>query len=171
MKAEEKCPICKYEFSGCQCCFGGSTHPDRSKRREVVLDHLYLLSPNQLNHVLKLQERWQTSYGDDEKNAIVEELKNQKSPNVVVIESFINYDDINIMCQDYDEANRVLQYIYEILNTYDIVTVADLYDIIGKSSPYTSHNYGWTKLIGVQKIETRFPKGVNLKFPKAIPLK
>lgn len=71
----EKCPICKYDISMCQCMFGGSCHPDRSKRRTVVIDHLYLLSPKQIEHIINLQRKWQTSYGDDEKNRIVEELK------------------------------------------------------------------------------------------------
>lgn len=70
-----KCPICKYELGYCQCLFGGSAHPDRSKRRTVVLDHLYLLTEEQIAHIIKLQKHWQTSYGDDEKNKIVDELK------------------------------------------------------------------------------------------------
>ena len=74
-RTEEKCPICKYNISRCQCMFGGSCHPNRSKRCEVVIDHLYLLSPKQIEHIITLQRKWQTSYGDDEKNRIVEELK------------------------------------------------------------------------------------------------
>lgn len=70
-----KCPICKYELGYCQCLFGGSAHPDRSKRRMVVLDHLYLLTDEQIAHIIKLQKHWQTSYGDGEKNKIVDELK------------------------------------------------------------------------------------------------
>ena len=72
---QDKCPICKYDISMCQCMFGGSAHPDRSKRREVVLDHLYLFSPKQIEHIISLQRRWQTSYGDDERTRIFEELK------------------------------------------------------------------------------------------------
>lgn len=71
----EECPICRYKISGCQCRYGGSAHPDRRKRMEVVKDHLYLLSRKQLNHIVKLQKYWQTSYGDDEKNRIFKELK------------------------------------------------------------------------------------------------
>lgn len=71
---EEKCPICKYDISVCQCMFGGSAHPDRSKRREVVLDHLYLFSQTQIKHIISLQRHWQTSYGDEEKNKILEAL-------------------------------------------------------------------------------------------------
>ena len=29
---KELCPICKYEFDMCQCRYGGTAHPDRSKR-------------------------------------------------------------------------------------------------------------------------------------------
>lgn len=39
-----KCPICDYELGMCQCLFAGGCHPDRTKIREVVLDHLYLLT-------------------------------------------------------------------------------------------------------------------------------
>ena len=72
---KEKCPICKYDISKCQCMFGGSAHPDRSKRRDVVTDHLYLFSAKQIEHIVKLQRRWDTSYGDVEKNEILAELK------------------------------------------------------------------------------------------------
>lgn len=75
-KAEEEyCPICNYKISQCQCVFGGSAHPDRSKRKDVVKDHLYLLSPTQLKHLIELEEFWRTSYSDDEKTAIYEDLK------------------------------------------------------------------------------------------------
>ena len=70
-----KCPICGYELKYCQCCFGGSAHPDRSKRREVVQDHLYLLNAEQLAHLIKLQAFWQTSYGDDEKTELLKEYE------------------------------------------------------------------------------------------------
>ena len=74
-KVGEKCPICKYDISMCQCLFGGSCHPDRSKRRMVVIGHLYLFSSKQINHIIELQRFWQTSYSDNEKNLILEELK------------------------------------------------------------------------------------------------
>lgn len=74
---ETICPICKYNVSRCQCMFSGSCHPDRSKVRTVVTDHLYLLSPEQLEHVIDLQRRWQISYGDEEKNKILDELKGE----------------------------------------------------------------------------------------------
>lgn len=71
----DKCPICSYPLDHCQCLFEGNAHPDRNKEREVVLDHLYLLSEAQLRHVIKLEEHWRMSYTDRERTAILERLK------------------------------------------------------------------------------------------------
>lgn len=75
IEPRDYCPICKYEFGYCQCRFGGSAHPDRSKRRQVVLDHLYLLSEKQLEHIIKLESQLQVSYGDEERTQILKELE------------------------------------------------------------------------------------------------
>lgn len=73
------CPICNYPLDWCQCRYSGSAHPDRSKRREVVQDHLYLLSNEQIEHLKKMQSYWSTSYIDEEKNKILKELENDNS--------------------------------------------------------------------------------------------
>lgn len=70
----DKCPICNCPLDMCQCKFSGSAHPDRSKRMEVVVDHLYLFSPEQINHVIALQKWWNISYGDREREKIRKEL-------------------------------------------------------------------------------------------------
>lgn len=76
----ELCPICGYELSkNCQCLFGGTAHPDRSLRRKVVLDHLYLFSPKQIQHIIDLQRHWQTSYSDERKTIILDALKEKYS--------------------------------------------------------------------------------------------
>ena len=67
-----KCPICEYE--SCQCIYAGNAHPDRYKRRQVVLDHLYLLSDKEIRHIQWLQAYWQTSYEGPEKEAIREKF-------------------------------------------------------------------------------------------------
>ena len=70
----EKCPICEYTISGCQCLYSGSAHPDRHDKRRVVLDHLYLLSPAQVQHVISLEKHWKISYADEILNAILKKL-------------------------------------------------------------------------------------------------
>lgn len=71
------CPICKYRLFECQCRFAGSAHPDREKEREVVLDHLYLLSDAQLKHVIQLEKWWQISYGDEDRSKVLNRLKKE----------------------------------------------------------------------------------------------
>lgn len=77
---KEKCPICDYDIEHCQCRFGGSAHPDRSKREKVVKDHLYLFSYKQVRHIIKLERYWRTSYLDEEKEKIREELEREYNP-------------------------------------------------------------------------------------------
>lgn len=71
-----KCPICGYRLEECQCLYSGSCHPDRSKREEVVLHNLYLLSQEQLKHIISVQKAQRCSYEDKEKSQILTELKN-----------------------------------------------------------------------------------------------
>ena len=72
---KELCPVCKYELETCQRLYSGSVHPDRYKRYEVVIDNLYLLTETQLRHIIFLQQFWRASYIDDEKDKILQELK------------------------------------------------------------------------------------------------
>ncbi len=73
-----KCPICDYELEMCQCLFAGDYHPDRTKIREVVLDHLYLLTDEQIKHIQYLEKYWDTSYIDEEKEEIKHKLMENK---------------------------------------------------------------------------------------------
>lgn len=71
----EKCPICEYELHECQCIFGGNAHPDRSTRIRIVKDHLEMLSPKQVGHLITLEEWWNTSYGDKKYSDEYEKFK------------------------------------------------------------------------------------------------
>ena len=77
-KTMNVCPICEYRFQDCQCRFSGSAHPDRSKRARVVSDHIYLLTDAQIDHLRKVQEWWQISYGDEDMNRILSKLKGEQ---------------------------------------------------------------------------------------------
>ena len=71
---ENTCPICKYDFENCQCRFAGNAHPDRQIRRRAVLDHLQYLYDEQIDHIRKVQDWWNTS-GEGEYQQVVDELK------------------------------------------------------------------------------------------------
>lgn len=78
-KMMDKCPICNYPLHQCQCLFGGNAHPDRNEERQVVLDHLYLLSEAQLQHVINLEKHWCMSYVDDKRTKILARLRSDKN--------------------------------------------------------------------------------------------
>lgn len=75
--SKKNCPICDYPFDMCQCRFGGSAHPDRSKRARAVADHIYLLSDEQIGHLKQVQKWWDIVYADKEMNQILAELERE----------------------------------------------------------------------------------------------
>ena len=78
-----------------------------------------------------------------------------------------NHDDI--ILETRGEAEEVLTRMDELIDTYGVVSVADLYDLIGKSCEYTDNKYGWTNIRNAEPIRVR--DGYMLKLPKALPIK
>ena len=56
----------------------------------------------------------------------------------------------------------------ELLETYGIVSVADLYELVGIIGNYTDNKYGWTNLRNAEPI--RVNGGYLLKLPKVCPI-
>lgn len=69
------CPICGYEFKECKCDQPGMYHAKRADRQRVVLDHLYLLTPKQLDWIVKLESKWKMRYSDDRLTDILNEMQ------------------------------------------------------------------------------------------------
>lgn len=78
-----------------------------------------------------------------------------------------SYDDI--ILESRGEAEEVLSRMDELIDTYGNVSVADLYDLVGKSCEYTDQKYGWTNIRNAEPIRVR--DGYMLKLPKATPIK
>lgn len=78
------------------------------------------------------------------------------------------YDYSDIILETRGEAEEVLTRMDELLDTYGIVSVADLYDLVGKTSNYTDNKYGWTNIRTAEPIRVR--DGYMLKLPKAGPI-
>lgn len=82
--------------------------------------------------------------------------------------SRFDYDDI--IFETKGEAEVVLDRMFELLDIYKSVTVADLYDLADISHDnYMAHKYGWTDLRGVYS-ERINGGGYVLKLPKVRPL-
>lgn len=77
-----------------------------------------------------------------------------------------SYDDI--ILETRGEAEEVLTRMDELLDTYGMVSVADLYDLVGKTCNYTDNKYGWTNIRNSEPIRCR--DGYMLKLPKVGPI-
>lgn len=77
------------------------------------------------------------------------------------------YDYDDIILDTRKEAEEVLDRMDDLIDTYGMVSVADLYDLVGVSGNYTDNKYGWTNLrnADVQRVRD----GYLLKLPKALP--
>lgn len=79
-----------------------------------------------------------------------------------------SYDDV--ILETRGEAEEVLDAMNDVIETYGMVSVMDLYDLVGISGQYTDNNYGWKNLRNAEPIRTLNGEYM-LKLPKAIPLK
>lgn len=78
-----------------------------------------------------------------------------------------NYDDL--VFNTLGDAKEVLDKMSEVIETYGIISVFDLYDMSGvPDNPYTNNKYGWSNLTGTDIIHTR--DGFVLKLPKPMPI-
>lgn len=78
-----------------------------------------------------------------------------------------SYDDI--VLETRGEAESVISRMDEIMEEYDQVRVADLYDLVGITGDYTDNKYGWTNIHNARVVRTR--DGYKIEMPRATPLK
>ena len=77
-----------------------------------------------------------------------------------------SYDDIVLTSRA--EAEDVLDRMYELMDTYGLVRVADLYDLVGITGSYTDNKYGWTSIRNAEIVRVR--DGYMIKMPRAVPI-
>ena len=77
-----------------------------------------------------------------------------------------SYEDIVVSSRA--EAEEVLTRLDEAIETYGMVSIADLYDLVGKTSDYTDQKYGWKNLRSAEAV--RVSDGWWIKLPKATTL-
>lgn len=81
--------------------------------------------------------------------------------------SVFNYDTIVIPTRQ--EAEEVIRQMDAIIETYQMVSVADLYDLCGiTDNNYMNSKYGWTSIRTAEAVRVR--DGYILKLPRAMPL-
>lgn len=78
-----------------------------------------------------------------------------------------SYDDI--ILETRGEAEAVLARMDEIMEEYEIVRVADLYDLVGITGEHTDNKYGWTNIRNAEIVRVR--DGYTIKMPRALPIR
>lgn len=78
-----------------------------------------------------------------------------------------SYDDI--ILDSRSEAQEVLDRLDEIVDSYGFATVADLFDLVGKSCDYTANRYGWMSTRSAEVVRLR-DGGYLIKMPRAVPI-
>ena len=81
--------------------------------------------------------------------------------------SAYDYDDVVLSTRG--EAEEVLSRMDDLIATYGVVSVADLYDLVGVTCNYTDNKYGWTNIANVVPVRAS-GGGYILKLPRALPL-
>lgn len=77
-----------------------------------------------------------------------------------------SYDDI--ILETRGEAEDVLARMDELIEIYGMVSVADLYDLVGITGNYTDNKYGWTNIRNAEPVHVI--DGYMLRLPKVTSL-
>lgn len=89
-----------------------------------------------------------------------------KIPSSTYSKNVFSFNDVVLF--DRGETEEVLTSLNEQIDKYGMASVADFYDMVGQSAPYTANKYGWRDLrdVGIDRVRD----GYSINFPKAIPL-
>jgi hypothetical protein len=73
-----------------------------------------------------------------------------------------------IVLQSRQEAEAVIEQMYEIVSKYETATVSDLYDLVGIRGTHVDHKWGWTDMRGAGVVKIR--DGFLLELPDVVPM-
>lgn len=89
----------------------------------------------------------------------------QKNERPIVKERY-NYDDVILGTRG--EAEDVLGHLQDICEEYGMVSIADLYDLVGLPTSWSDNKYGWYNLAG-SRVE-RINEGFLISLPRTVAL-
>lgn len=78
------------------------------------------------------------------------------------------YDFDEYILKTRAEAEEVLSQMDDLIDRYQVVSVADYCELIGVRSNYTDNNYGWTNIRNASVVRSR--DGWVIKLPRAVPI-
>ena len=74
----------------------------------------------------------------------------------------------DIIFESRGEAEEVLGNLVDFIMDYGVATVADLYDLVGITGPFTDNKYGWTDLSMATVVRVR--DGYLINLPRAVAI-
>ena len=89
-------------------------------------------------------------------------------PHNVERASRMRHDFTGVVMGSRAEAEIVMAEMVELVDTYGVASVSDLYDLVGLSSEYTDNKYGWSDLTGISTMRVRDGWTVELPRPGII---
>ena len=92
--------------------------------------------------------------------------RNRMNERQAIMAGSYSYDDIILSTRG--EAEDVLSRMDELIETYGLVRVADLYDLVGITGNYTDNKYGWMNIRNAEIMRVR--DGYMIKMPRAVPI-
>lgn len=79
-----------------------------------------------------------------------------------------NHDFEEFILETRTEALEVLERLGDLIQDYNVATVSDLYDILGKTGSFTDDKWGWTDIRGADIRRTNAGYLLDLPRPKPI---
>lgn len=94
----------------------------------------------------------------------------QVTPRTMSRRARAQHDFDEIVLESRGEAELVIERLYDVLNRYEFVTVADLYKLVGLDSTPVDRKWGWLNLSGTTA--SRLPRGGGylLDLPEPVPI-
>lgn len=97
-----------------------------------------------------------------------DKYSNREEPRTATVNRAV-YQQKDIILSTRGDAEHVISQMEAAIETYGMVSVGDLYDMVGEHSEWTDQKYGWINVRNAEAIRVR--DGYLLKLPKAMPLK
>ncbi len=61
----------------------------------------------------------------------------------------------NIVVASRADADNVIEGMINIVDSYEVVSVADLYELLGQPTTHVDHKWGWTRLSGIESRQVK----------------
>lgn len=94
-------------------------------------------------------------------------FSSNRGPEPIRTTTRFTYDDIEF--ESRSDAQSALDYMHSVIRRYGFVTVAELYEMVGRTAPFTANNYGWTDISNAE-VDRVYGGGYIIKLPRAMPI-